>query len=237
MIVSPVTLLQMLYVISLFVNVSYRRHHYTRPQYHVQRFIAYLSSVSLSAVSMRFYWVFWRAVNSQVGGNTTSGNGGRWFSGDQDDDAGPRDLGTSGPHNVLDLRQYLSNLPKLLNMEYSRSQHAQSERAKKPRRHTRLMSPRASLAIAKFQTALLKVVDCLVEDETKEGPILRGAKPSEIAACASAWDKLEDRRGVLEGKGKPKPVTATNDPGRVEPAKAVAAAAEEAPDLPVVKFG
>ena len=77
----------------------------------------------------------------------------------------------------------------------------------------------------------------MIEEEGREGPILRGAKPSEIAACASAWDKLEDRRGVLKGHGKPKPVTATNDPGRQEPAKAVAAAAEEAPDLPVVKFG
>ena len=96
---------------------------------------------------------------------------------------------------------------------------------------------RAAKSIGKMQAALLKVFDAMVQEEGDEGPILRDMKPSELAACASAWDKLEARRAILAGHGNPKPVTATNDPGRIEPAKAVAAAAEESPDLPVVKFG
>lgn len=105
--------------------------------------------------------------------------------------------------------------------------------AKRPRQENNY----AVASIKKFQRALLQVVDCLVEEDSNEGPILRGAKPAEIAACATAWDRLQDRRGVLAGHGKPKPVTATNDPGRQEPAKVAPASSEELPDTLPAKFG
>lgn len=89
-----------------------------------------------------------------------------------------------------------------------------------------------------MQAALLKCFEALVEEEGKEGPILRDMKPTELAACATAWDRLEDRRAVLKGHGKPKPVPATNDPGRIEPVKsAPVASSEEQPDVVPAKFG
>jgi len=40
------------------------------------------------------------------------------------------------------------------------------------------------------------------------------AKPQIVASLANSWATLEDKRQVLIGYGKPKPVQARNEPGR-----------------------
>lgn len=36
-----------------------------------------------------------------------------------------------------------------------------------------------------------------------------GTTPSQVAALSNAWEKIEDRKRILKGKGQPKPVDET----------------------------
>lgn len=67
--------------------------------------------------------------------------------------------------------------------------------------------------ITRIQKVLFKIITGCVRQFDKKGEVI-DVPAREIASCVVAFDKMEERKRIIAGRGAPKSVPAVNDPGK-----------------------